>query len=144
MSDQLDRCFEIGKSVVADRYGSFANEPTSWESVDGLLEKGTNGYTDSKITTERRGHVLLIDEDARPKEIGLAATLVEERPKAACKTLGHELMEWRAAEQMASPDVIASNTDYVAEFAEDSICREINEEAGEEICDVGWSSEHNA
>lgn len=144
MSDQVDRCFDIGKAVVRDRYGSFRTEPQEWKVVDGLFEKGTNGYTDSKITTERRGNVLLIDSEARPQEIGISKRLVDERPGAACKTLGHELMEWRSAEQMPSSDVIASNTDYVAEFTEDSVCREINRRAGEEICAVDWASENNA
>lgn len=138
----LDRCFDLGMEVMQDRYGAFKHEP-SWKRVPGLIEEDrANGYTKSRIPREQHGNVVLIDDDAIPMEIGLDESLVEKHPKKACKTLAHELVEWRAAERMPSVQVHNDKTDYVAEFAEDGICRDINERADAEICDTEWSSEY--
>lgn len=140
---QLERAFRAGKEVVAERHGEFNDEPEDFELQSGLLENHMAAHTQSSIPTDREGAVLIYDSDAYPHTITVDEELAETYPDRATKSLLHELYEWRAAEVMPSDEVLRGNTDYVAEFNENSICREVNERLGEEVCDVSWNSEYD-
>lgn len=138
----LDTCFSTGKEIVSEAYGDFQNEPEEFGTEKGLIEEATGGYTRSTIPTTEQGRIIFQDDDAIPQEIVLDETLVNEYPRVACKTLLHELAEWRSAEEVHSNDVIDGNTDVFAEMVEGHLCRETNEQVGEEICTDEWLKEY--
>lgn len=143
-TDTVHKAFEHGKEVVRDSFGDFKNEPEEFEVEEGLLDQDVGGYTASTIDVlEQDDDITLIGSEAEPQRIVIDKDLVEEDPKAAGKTTVHELLEWRAAEELSGAQVREGNTDFIAEFNENYVCVETNNEAGEVVCDVDWSRDYN-
>lgn len=136
--EELDRAFEVGKEIVIRRHGEFEDEPSDFTLKSGLMDNEMAAHTRSFIPTEDGKP----SGPPEPQEITVDAELARDCPECATKSLLHELFEWRAAEVMPAREVIQGRTDYVAEFNEDSICLAVNEETGQELCDVTWNSEY--
>lgn len=142
-SETVDKAFQYGKEVVSKSFGDFENEPDDYDTEEGLLEQDVGGYTASTIDVlEEDGDITLISEDASPQRIVIDEGLVNDDPEAAGKTTVHELLEWRAAEELSGAQVRDGNTDFIAEFNENYVCVETNNEAGEVVCDVNWSRDY--
>jgi hypothetical protein len=79
--------------------------------------------------------------DPQPHTIVVDKDLRREHPKRAVKSgIAHELLEWRASEEMTAEEIWNGDSDTVAEFNENQVCREINARVGEEVCEVQWNS----
>lgn len=141
--DTLDRCFEVGQEVVPQLYGSFDNPPEEYKLKDGLLDQNMAGYTESRIPIRENGPLTVISSTAIPEKIRIDSELAAGAPKAACSTLLHEFVEYRATEELNSNAVYEGRTDYIAEFVEQHVCVEANEAAGEEICDATWNNHYD-
>lgn len=141
--EELEDAFEVGKEVLQERYGDFEEEPKDFTLEDGLMENSMAAHTRSRVPMKENGSRLVIySQNAKPQEITIDEDLAEQHPTKAAKSLLHELFEWRAAEEMVSDDVLASRTHYIAEFNENALCRDVNEEIGEEVCDAGWNNDY--
>lgn len=139
----LQGVFQAAKRIVARTYGPFRATPDGITVEQGLIEEGRAGYTRSTIPTHTEDGEIVLDEQAHPEKIAIDEGLVKHDPTAAGKVLVHELIEWRAAEELPAVDVRDGKTDTVAEFGENHICRELNDEVGEAVCDVEWGRQYD-
>ncbi len=146
----MEDAFEIGKEIVEERHGEFKNKPEEFHFKSGLLEQSMAAHTQSTIPMNtisgdgenNAGTVVFYSKEAEPHTITVDEHLANHHPEKATKSLLHELYEWRAAEVMPSDQVLQGNTDFIAEFNENSLCREVNERLGNEVCDESWNNEY--
>lgn len=127
--------FEVGKEVISERYGDFKEEPKSFDTESGLVENDMGAYTKMNFPKSGEGY-----GDPQPNQIVVDEDLSD---KETTKSLVHELIEWRAIEELSKEEVLEERTHTIASYNENTICREVNERAGEEICDVSWNRNLN-
>lgn len=145
MSEILSECMEKGIQAVESSYGEFDERPKEYKLED-LLDGGEFAKTESHIPVRKEEHegsdIQIRSDNAVPQEIVLDERMVDEAPRGACNSLLHELLEWRAAEEMNSAKVIDSDTHDVAAFNENHICREVNS-MGEDVCMEEWNLKYD-
>lgn len=135
---ELDKCFTTGISVIEETYGEFEEKPEEYEEE--RLSSDKYGKTASVIDAKKKdGEIVVTSPDAEPHRIIIDEEIVNNSPKGACNTLLHELLEWRAAEELHASQVMESETDTVASFNESHICREVNNKHDENVCDTEWN-----
>lgn len=128
--------FEVGKSVIEDEFGEYRDPPEDFRRESGLMDQGIAAHTRASIDADETDRMVIYDPDAEPQEIVVEEDL---EPEQSGKSLIHELIEWRAVEEMGSVHTLESNTHHVAQFTENSVCRKTNERAGQRVCDSSWN-----
>lgn len=141
--NNIERAFETGIEIIEESHGEFETRPSGWEEKSGLLSEGMAAYTQSTIPSETEGGLTMYDQSANPHTIAVDRELMRDYPERATKSLLHELWEWHAAENMPSEQVMSGHTDLVAEYNENSLCRQVNERLGEPVCDVTWNNDYD-
>jgi len=138
----LESAFATGREIIEERHGSFDHPPQTFETEPGLLDDSMAAHTQSTIPTESiEDRLVFYAAEARPQEITVDQTLVEDDPSKAVKSLVHELFEWHATEKFSASSYVEGHTHVVASYNENSVCREINDRMDEHVCEVDWNSE---
>ena len=140
LMNKVEDAFEVGKDLVSERYGNFKEEPESFTVESGLLAENKAAHTRAFVGTEKVGSkIVMYDGSGTPKEITVDEDLIKEHPDKATKSLIHELFEWRAIEELPTDTMWGGVSHEIAQFNENALCRDVNEEMGEEVCMVEWN-----
>lgn len=140
----MDDAFAVGKEVIQERFGSYQDEPDDFSLESGLLDEGRAAHTDITFSTDNQGAVTFFDKNAQPNGIVVDQDLHNRAPEDATKSLIHELLEWHVIERMPSDEVMEGSSHTVAKYADKSVCREVNNRIGEEVCNPDWNAKYDS
>lgn len=136
--------FDLGKEIVEETWNDFESSPDDLRIEEGIMrDHDAAAISSMKISSSSEDQLEIFDKP-EIQWIAVDKDLVEERPNAATKSIVHELVEIRAAEEFGVFHLEDDTPHIIASWDENQVCRQMNERSGQKICDQEWNRSYDS